>query len=372
MRMQKKKIGSHLKRYVSANRSLLRYVEEETGRTIDMVDWIADPLGYDELVAIRPDEPAVVPVNLRHATVFDEKGERVFPEGRDTHVKFTLNSKFSSNVVALSDGGWLPSIFAAHDRLILADRNVISEIQARFLGGRTRSGVADDFFDVLARGKFRINPLLYAIEGNERRTPTDAEIAAQIKEAIGKVQKALPHAIIEPTGRLALQGVTGLLRDGAAGMRRKTVFLKTVAPRLTASARKNRLADTCCWILAQADDAGVPRQSLAVVAALSAALCPQSINPAKKLLKPSTNYKDKNAYNALCDLRSLELFIGAKALFPDHPISLFTKDRSLALFWCGLNVHDIRMVDGVPTYRFSTDRLLPELAPSIVDSLEGK
>lgn len=348
---------------------LLRYIEEKTGRIIDLVEWTVDPLGYDNLVAIPPNQSVTLPIQLHHTKILDQHGSPVHSDRAS--VSFTLNSPFSSNVIALVDGGWLPLILAARDKVILADRNVVSEIQARFQDGEKRTSVRDDdFIDFFSKWPIRINPLLYAIEGNQRRSPTHAEAKAQIIEAARKIQQALPNATIEPDGMAGLPGVIGLIQDGVADMQRKTQFLLSVAPRLMAPASKGQRTDTWQWILAQADETGVPRRSFPVLAALSCLACPQALNPAKQLLKPSHDYDKKKAYNALCDLRALELFVYASALFPELPATLCTKDRPLALFWAGLGIHNISLdPQKHPTFKLRCDGLLPNVTTTEMASL---
>jgi hypothetical protein len=152
-------------------------------------------------------------------------------------------------------------------------------------------------------------------------------------------------------------------------MQRKTRFLVAVAPRLMASVAKERRFNTWQWILAKADEAGVSRKSLSVLAALSCLVRPQG-NPAKRLLKPSADFNEKRAYNALCDLRAVELFVYTLALFSELPATLCTKDRNLALFWVGLEIHNIRLDQKKhPTFELRYDRLLPDLTAEEIASL---
>lgn len=346
---------------------LLRYVEEGTGRIIDIVGGAIDPLGYDDLVSIRPNQPVTMPVQVRHAKVLDEHGKPI-QTGRAS-VTTTLNSPFSSNVIALVNGGWLPSIWAAHGKVILSDRNVVSEIQARFQRGKKRAG-HDDFFDFAAKWPIRINPLLYAIEGNEKRQPTRAEIKTQILEAVRKIRQALPNAAIEPDGLAGLQGAIGLIQDSASGMERKSRFLVSVAPSLMATTSRDRRSDAWQWILAEANKVGISRLSFPVLAALSCLASPQGDNPAKRILKPSAPYDEKKAYNALCDFRALELFVCVLSLFPNLPTTLCTMDRNLALFWIGSGIHNVRVDhNNHPTFELRCDKLLPDLTPEEMASL---
>ncbi|UUL83973.1 hypothetical protein [Sphingomonas qomolangmaensis] len=53
---------------------------------------------------------------------------------------------------------------------MLLDRNAVSQIRARYEGG-TVVAEERDFLDMLADVDVRINPLLFAMEGNGRGNP---------------------------------------------------------------------------------------------------------------------------------------------------------------------------------------------------------
>lgn len=242
----------------------------------------------------------------------------------------------------LQRGGWLPSGLAAADAgvTILPDRNVISQIKGRFEEGSV-VGPGQDFLDLLAEQEVRLNPLLYAIEGNERNIPDRSIVEAQLAEVMVFLRKALPKAVLV-VGSESLRGALGLIDDTRVGFERKRKFLLDLAPLLAAPTSRRRFHQRWTDVLDAADRYGVARNSLIVLAALSSVAVPNSGSPAKRMLKLREGYSEQDAYNALADIRSLEILIHLLALFPKERPAIFTADRALALFWTGIRAHNFR------------------------------
>ena len=98
-------------------------------------------------------------------------------------------------------------------------------------------------------------------------------------------------------------------------------------------------ASTACAILTNLVDLRLVTKRLGfpLVAALSCIYeGDKSISPARKVLKPSPRYGKEEAYNALADLRHLELKLAGATAVHDGEFALCTSDIGLALFWCGL------------------------------------
>ncbi|UTH73832.1 hypothetical protein [Chromobacterium sp. IIBBL 290-4] len=102
---------------------------------------------------------------------------------------------------------------------------------------------------------------------------------------------------------------------------------------------------------------------MVVLAALSAAAVPNGKSPAKKLLKlTEPKYSTELAYNALADLRSLEVLMHLFALFPSERILLCTGDKDLALFWAGIRASDFAWQGTYFQCKFSpVEALLPNV-----------
>jgi len=87
---------------------------------------------------------------------------------------------------------------------------------------------------------------------------------------------------------------------------------------------------------------------------------PNSASPAKRLLKFGPGHGEGDTYNALADLRSLEILINLYTLFPEERPALFTADKALALFWVGIQAHSFRRTtDGVSYDLAPVEALLP-------------
>lgn len=328
-------------------------------RTIAFTDVDIRPLSYDQLATTKLHQSVTVPLEMSNGRVVDTDIDGV-DTSRYANFRMTLESPFTSKAISLVRGGWLPSGLAAHraKTIVLVDRNVVTEIVSRFAGG-SRRGREPDFLDIFGDQHVRINPLLYAMEGNTRCEPGPELVAAQLEEVTVKLRSALPKARLQ-VGPGSTKGILGLIKDTRAGMERRTAFLTRLAPALK-SPVGHRLRDRR-WneVLEAARECAVPLNSLVVLAALSTVAVPGGASPAKALLKFKHGYNETDAYNALADLRSLEVLTHLLALFPDEIVQLCTADRNLALFWTGIRASNfVRTGTGVSFDLDPIDRLLP-------------
>lgn len=75
-------------------------------------------------------------------------------------------------------------------------------------------------------------------------------------------------------------------------------------------------------------------------------------------------YTAEVAYNALADLRALEVLMSLFALFPGQRIMLCTGDKDLALLWSGIRASDFAWADGHVSFKLSpVEDLLPGVSP---------
>lgn len=321
------------------------------------------PLGYADLVDTKLGDKVVVPLNWQNAKVVESNIGNIELD-RFASGNATLESAYTSRAIGLVRGGWLPSGLAVKkDMIVLPDRCTITELKGRFREGIKKKEDDKDFLDFFAGDGIRINPLLYAVEGNLRRSPTSEQIQQQLEEVMAALRLALPKAELVPADGGGLQGIVGLVQDTQASMARKQNFLMRLAPKLqppTSAGKKAQLWDE---ILGTAQDCDIPTKSLVVIAALSSISVPMGKSPAKRLLKPSVDYCAEDAYNALSDLRSLELLICLFALFPDQQIMLCTGDKNLALFWAGIRAAKFAWAGNAATFTLSPiEALLPDVS----------
>lgn len=318
------------------------------------------PLGYQQLLDTALHQPMKVPLDWRNAKIVSSDVPNIDVDAvASAHAD--LDSHLTSRVVALVAGGWLPSALATADGRaeVLLDRNVVTEIVGRFEAGRLDEPHSD-FIDLIAGRKVRLNPMLWVLEGNEREIPTPEKAQAQLEEVVTKLTAALPDCV-RVVGPNSLQGALGLIEDGRPGLHAKQAFLLKVAPFLKSPVSRSRADARWTQILQCADAADVRRASLVVLAALSIAAVPNGASPAAKVMKFKAGYGPKDAYNALADLRSLEVLMAVIAMAPERCPQIWTADRPLALLWAALGATNFRQSPGVFTFDLNPNAaLIPE------------
>ncbi|PMR75281.1 hypothetical protein [Billgrantia endophytica] len=325
---------------------VLQYIEvddagDPTGRRASFVGVEFQGLQYSDLIDQKLGTKVAIPLNWKNARVIESTIDGISVETIASG-NTKLESIYSSRTIGLVKDGWLPSGLALQENMVvMPDRCTISELAGRFRNGAKTDDADKDFLDLFADHRVRINPLLYALEGNLRANPSPETVEQQFDEVCAKISAALPMAELAPSGKGGLQGVVGIINDTQAGMALKQDFLIRLAPKLRAPVSARRLQQFWDEVLTTADECSVPRRSLVVLAALSAVCVPNGKSPGKALLKLNeANYSAELAYNALADLRSLEVLMQLFALLPNEKILLCTGDKDLALFWAGIRASD--------------------------------
>lgn len=320
----------------------MTYVENSSQKKISISEGEVVPLGFEDLSKIIKslDQPIEFPLNLKGVVI--EKNEFTnFDPNLSYNISATLNSNRGSKIIGLINGGWLPSGLTVSDNILLPDRCTVAAIRSHFLGGFSKNNQSTDFLDFIVDYPIKINPLLYALEGNNGiRSPNAEELSELFERASIKILEALPNAIIIPDKKSAIQGFLGIISDTADGFIRKKKFLIKIAPLITPSISRKNHQQVWKSIINYADKYDINKASILILAVLSASSENQSTNPAKKLIKPKKHFTEKDAYNVLCDLRSLDLLIGLITDFPDQRVALLTEDKALALLWTGLQTHN--------------------------------
>ena len=338
----------------------LKYIEDASDRTIELREAEIAPLGFDDLarMADKLNQPISFPLRLSGVRVSQNEFEDL--DGQTVKsVIAPLDSTLGSTTIGLVNGGWLPSGFTSGDSLLLPDRCTVAAIRSRFLGGVRKDGPHDDFLDFLVDQPIRINPMLCAIEGvNGRTAPSESELSALFDKVAKGIQEALPHAVIFPEKSAVMQGALGLIRDAAESFALKQKFLLKAAPLLASSIGRAKRLELFSQLFELALECGISTASMLMVTVLSAASANQNLNPAKKLLKPKKQYTKGDAYNALSDLRALDLLIASCTDFPDLRVALLTDDKALALLWSGLQAHSFKRSGSAIRYSINAHRAL--------------
>lgn len=243
---------------------------ELSGRSVSFSGVEILPLGYADLVGMKSGDLVTAPICLNRSLVTDSSIPEI-DSGRRFTVNFRMESIYSSKTIALIPGGWLPAGLALRkDVVVLPDRCTITELSRRFVGGKYVGKSGKDFIDFALSPKIRMNPMLFALEGNVRSNPSVEVVMQQLDEARKKVSEALPHAELVPARDDGVNGVIGILAETASSMHRKQEFLMRLAPKLGSPVSQKHVAPLWEDVCVTADACGVSKRSLVVLAVLSA------------------------------------------------------------------------------------------------------
>ena len=309
--------------------------EFESGRSLEFVPKYVHPLGIGEINLIA--SQATSALELKFDTIDAVVDGSIEPGHATVTGKFTFHEP--ATVYALVPGGWLPLPFVIPSRFIV-DRNVVALLK-RLRMGQTGSIIQalkwwTKFFD---EGAGMFNPLPYAFEAGLQRKPTYSEFKAAYDEGASEIIDALPSCHIIKYQEVNYRDAYAQLEAFDARSAREILFLKKVCPMVVNRVGRQKDMKLAKEISRIADNLNVYRASFVSIAALSCLFenihgTPISIG--REILKPNLLYSDSDAYNALSDLRHIELAAAGNAYFGKEAFSLCTCDRALAKLWCSL------------------------------------
>lgn len=340
-------------------------VELETGEIVDAIPKHFEPLSYDDLLLKK----SSYEIKFKAESVeIENKGERTKHEQGE--VKTLINFKQNLPIYSLVEGGWLPPPFV-RPRNLFVDRNVVSNIK-KITQGSSQGRIQDLewWLKMVDNDNLIINPILYAIEGNQRRFPTLDELKKSFEEALAEIKKVFPKAKLisftDETYPLVFTDLSRIFEH----RKKEAKFLVKTAPLIFQRISNSRLSQTESEILEIAKDEGLDLKSLPVLAVLSCLYENTDglyFHTARKIIKPKSSYSEEDAYNTLADFNALEMFVGSGALsklateFP--PFAFSTCDKPIALFGCGLgfNKNELRE-NGLNTNISINEYLFPRLS----------
>ncbi|WP_347908067.1 hypothetical protein [Pseudomonas grandcourensis] len=312
----------------------------ERGLVLDNVE--PNPLKLDDWLTYKDKEG--LPVQIRGRVTADSTTEdgSIPPIGEWVNVSLTLEPVVENDCICLVRGGWVPLFYSLANANIIADRNIISEINTRFSGGQLSPPERDrnDFIDFMADTKCgcTLNTLAFALEGNRQELPSLEIIIEQYNSALKILNQSLPHIKTWPTPEVDMAQTEALLNGYRGYFIQGMEFLEEVAPLLMNTPSKSKKHKLWRDILTAAQKTGVSPQHICVAASISAASAGQNFNPAKRIIKPKPTYKKKDAYNAMYDFFLLFLLDTFQEEHPESRSVLLTRDKQLAMFWMGMNV----------------------------------
>lgn len=250
-------------------------------------------------------------------------------------INFTVEFNHKLTAWILQMGGWLPPAFASVD-ILLVDRNVLSTLKALLRHPERQDLIADRWWlEFLNRSSIRLNPVLAAMEGRWRSTPSFSGFCEELEEATDILTAALPEANIVRQRSEHHKNVYQVLESQLPRFHRESKFLQEVAPLLASRAAAGREHSLENQIFLLAASNGISKCSFPCMCALST-LYERSDGDEPKIgrgvLKPTHSYSADDAFNALSDFRAIE-FIGVASSIGLGNAGLCTRDKYLAAFW---------------------------------------
>lgn len=202
--------------------------------------------------------------------------------------------------------------------------------------------------------------------------PSFEEFRAELTAVTSVLRRGLPQArLIEHSLKSHPQLYQNVF-DGIAKQQKEAAFLRQACPLVTHRVSRSKAAMVERQLIDVAASTGVSLTSFLFFAVLSVLYEPNTGEQpmiGRGVLKPSQDYSDEMAYNALADLRSLE-YLAAITWFPGPRTGLCTRDRFLAALWVNMGVHSARWTESAVSMDIHpTEQLLPRLTPAEIGRL---
>lgn len=232
-------------------------------------------------------------------------------------------------------GGWIPCTFIKQNTILLADRNIVSEIIRRYKNGIKKiNEEVDSFDDIFLNQNIQLDISAFVIEGNERKIPTNSMIDEQVTVAIKDIKSALPNLQIAlyPNGNKYYHDLKNALEPI---IKIRMAFLQDIAPKLNKQFTKKTRKVAIDIVFETAKKIGLEKTDFAIILALLRIMIEGKKTAPQLLLKDSQNYSEENAYNAVCDLSVIEMLINLHTYHEKNThynIALITQDKGLSLF----------------------------------------
>lgn len=346
--------------------------EFESGRSVEFGPTYVHPLGVSDLLALQQDNATAIQMQLvANDPLVD--GEKQI--GRAT-IKTSMIFGEPPTIFSLVKGGWLPLPFAMPPRF-LVDRNVVISLRKLRLGQTVLNGQAlvwwTKFFE---EGSALFNPLPYAFEAGFRRKPTMDEFIAAYDEGVMELHASLPKCRIIDFEQFHYRAAYMQLEAFDHRNERESKFLLCVCALIAERIPTHKEQDVLRTIISVADQSNIARSSLIVLAVLSCLfedVHGKQPSIGRQIIKPKKIYTMANAYNAVSDLRHIELAAAGQIFFQEDAFSLCTCDRAIALFWSALSIRGESQVTDVIHFTFDlTTELFPRLGTAELLQLEAQ
>ncbi len=232
-------------------------------------------------------------------------------------------------------GGWIPCFFIRKNTLLLADRNVISQIITRYKNGEKKiSGKLDYFDNIFLNSKIKLDITSYLIEGNKGRVPTNSEIDEELKTAKKALKEALPKLDIADYPNQN-QYYYDLKDENKKSIEERMIFLQEISSKINKEFTNKTREKAVKLVYEVAEKMKLKRDDLVIILALLRITMRGKKSAAKLVLKDSQIYTEENAYNAAFDLTNIVILLNLHMYHHSNTnfkVAFVTKDKGLALF----------------------------------------
>ncbi|MCC6653001.1 MAG: hypothetical protein IT348_17740 [Candidatus Eisenbacteria bacterium] len=318
-------------------------VASEDGQECEFESLTARPLGLDQLANAGPERSNTFDVDLLAESGL-VNGARV--RGCSLRMRPFVSAE-PVTVFGLVAGGWLPISLAAPPRYLI-DRSMVGMFRRLAAGTGRRDAPANQWW----LGRFPvpdpwINALPCALEGDQRTTPSFDAFVRSLRAAELDVRRVLPAARQPMFGPDTLPELYRVIAELSHRIPAETNFLLQAEPLIREPRGTRERPQVQRQILTLAAQCNLRHGSLALAAVISSLYDTGAPASGRGIIKPRAGYDSGDAYNALSDLRMLELAAVAgiwgtssKQLIDPH--ILLTRDRAVAEMWCTLRPRCVR------------------------------
>jgi hypothetical protein len=347
---------------------VLRF-ESETGHSVECIPKSIKAFGLHELFANHNDSHSSFSLQLdADSYIFDN--DKI---NKNTTINTSITFNEQVFPFALISDGWLP-LPLVHSQRFLVDRNVISSL--RKLRERPHSQNLQAFrwwTSFFNKGTPLFNPLPYAWEGSFRRRPTFSEFIDAYEEGSVEIKNAFPKANITSFDSNHLSALYQFITSFESRDRKEADFLCSICPLISNRVPRNKEKSIADKIRLEAKRVGVRLNSFVFISVLSCLYddCHGNLfSIGRKLLKPKIGYGVSEAFNALSDLRNIELAAAIMTCFPENPFAIATCDYALASFWCALSLRGLPISGKIEFHFKLTKELFPRLEDTDLKNIE--
>lgn len=270
----------------------------------------------------------------------------------DERIELEMINSVKNDTYLVVFGGWIPCAFIKSNTILYADRNVISEITTRYEGGVKKSDKELDYFDsiFLQNKSVSLDIAAFVIESNERKIPTNESIDLQVASVKDSLKRALPNLKIStyPGGNSYYHNLKDLLEPV---MKKRMAFLQEITPKLNRQFTAKSRKEVVNVVFEVAKKVQLSKTDLVIILALLRVTMIGKKSAAQLVLKDAQNYTEEMAYNAVCDLSTIEVLINMHNFHENedksnYSVALITKDKGLSLFSALLSNAKIGGSDG--------------------------